>query len=88
VSKAKRKPKRKSRTLATKAVTLKGGEMRKVTIKLNKLGQRILEGKHSVKVDLVVSQKLDGGKTKVLSRRTLTVKAAKAKKEHQRRRSA
>jgi hypothetical protein len=81
VGKAKKKPKRKPRTLATKAVTLKGGETRKITIKLNRLGQRILKGKHSVKVDFIVSQKVDGGKTRVLSRKTLTVKLGKAKKK-------
>ncbi|HET6508142.1 MAG TPA: hypothetical protein VFG42_15230 [Baekduia sp.] len=79
---AKKKPK--PRTLATKAVTLKGGETRRITIKLNKLGQRILKRKHALKVDFVVSQKLDGGRTKTLSRRTLTVRLGKAKKGERR----
>lgn len=81
VGHAKKKRKPKPRTLATKAVTLKGGETRKVTIKLNRLGQRILRRKHAVKVDLVVRQKVDGGKTKVLSRKTLTVGLGKAKQK-------
>ena len=81
VGKAKKKPRHKPRTLATKAVTLKGGETRKVTIELNRLGQRILKRKHAVKVDFVVSQKLAGGRTKVLSRKTLTIRLGKAKKK-------
>lgn len=79
-AKKKKAKKKQPRTLATKAVTLEGGEKRKVTIRLNPLGRRILEGKGSVKIDYVVTQKLAGGKTKVLSRRTLTMKAKKKAK--------
>lgn len=76
----KKAKKKKPRTLATKAVTLKGGESREVTIKLNKLGMRILKGQGKVKVDYVVTQKLAGGKTKTLSRKTLTMRYKKPKK--------
>jgi streptogramin lyase len=69
--------KKKPRTLATKSVTLKGGQKRKVTITLNKLGQRILKGKGQVKIDFIVTQKLADGKTKTLSRKTLTMKYKK-----------
>jgi streptogramin lyase len=79
----KKKPKHKPRTLATKAVTLKGGEKRKVTITLNALGRRILRGKGSFRVDFIVTQKLAGGKTRTVSRRTLTMKA-KARKRARR----
>jgi streptogramin lyase len=80
----KKKPKKKQpRTLATKTVTLKGGESRKVTITLNKLGMRILKGKGKLKFDYIVTQKLDGGKTKTLSRKTLTMKYKKPKKGKQ-----
>ncbi|WP_445149774.1 Vgb family protein [Baekduia sp. Peel2402] len=81
-SSTKKKPKKhKPQTLATKSVTLKGGEKRKVTIKLNKLGQRILKAKGSVKIDYIVTQKLANGKTKTVSRKTLTMKYKKAKKK-------
>ncbi|WP_272473214.1 Vgb family protein [Baekduia alba] len=71
------KKKHKPRTLATKAVTLRGGQSAKVTIKLNKLGQRILKKNGKVKVDFIATEKLANGKTRVVSRKTLTVRAAK-----------
>jgi streptogramin lyase len=76
----KKPKKRKPRTLATRSVTLKGGETRKITIKLNQLGQRILKAKGSLKIDYVVTQKLADGKTKMLTRKTLTMKAKKKAK--------
>jgi streptogramin lyase len=79
VSSAKKKKKPKPRVLGTKTVTLRGGQSAKVTVTLNKLGQRILKGKRKVKVDYTVTQKLANGKTKVLSRKTLTMKAGKKK---------
>ena len=74
------KKKHKPQVLATKSVVLKGGQKKKITIKLNKLGQRILKKNGKVKVDFVVSQKQANGKLKVISRKTLTVKAAKKKR--------
>ncbi|MCW2984817.1 MAG: hypothetical protein JWR63_2387, partial [Conexibacter sp.] len=77
---AKRKAKHQPRVLGTKTVTLHGGQSAKVTIALNRLGRRILKGKHKLKVDFTATQKLAGGKTKVLTRRTLTMKLATRRK--------
>jgi streptogramin lyase len=77
-AKAKKKAKRpKPRILGTKTVTLHGGQTAKVTVKLNALGRRILKGKHKLKVDFTATEKLAGGKTKVLSKKTLTMKVKK-----------
>lgn len=86
-AKKKRPKKKQPRTLATKAVTLKGGEKRKVTITLNRLGRRILKAKGSVKVDYIVTQKLANGKTKTLTRKTLTMRYKKAKGKKKAKRS-
>ena len=63
--------------LATKSVVLRGGQKKKITIKLNKLGQRILKKQGKVKVDFIATEKLANGKTRVVSRKTLMVRAAK-----------
>ena len=70
---AKRKPK--PQVLGTKAVTLSGGQKARITIKLNGLGKRILAKKKQLRIDVVATQKLDTGKTKVVLRKTLTMKA-------------
>jgi streptogramin lyase len=79
-AKKKKAKKQQPRTLATRAVTLKGGEKRRVTIKLNRLGMRILKAKGSVKIDYIVTQKLANGKTKTLARKTLTMRYKKARR--------
>ena len=77
---AKKKPaKRKPQVLARKAVTLKGGQRAKVTITLNKLGKRILKAKGRLKVDVVATQRLDGKRTKVVLRKTVTMKAKRGR---------
>jgi hypothetical protein len=70
-----RRKKPKPRVLGTKAVTLRGGQSAKVTVTLNKLGRRILKGKRKLKIDFIATQRLANGKTKVLTRKTLTMKA-------------
>lgn len=72
-AKAKKKPK--PQVLGTKAVTLSGGQKAKVTIKLNALGKRILAKKKRLRIDVVATQKLDNGKTRVVLKKTLTMKA-------------
>ncbi|HWI73055.1 MAG TPA: hypothetical protein VNT55_13960, partial [Baekduia sp.] len=81
VSAKKKKAKHKPRVLGTKTVTLHGGQKAKVTVKLNQLGRRILKGKRKLKVDFTATQQLANGKTKVLTRKTLTLKAAKKAKK-------
>ena len=61
--------------LGTKTVTLSGGQSAKVTVKLNKLGKRILKGKHKLKVVFSATQKLANGKTKTVTRKTLTLRS-------------
>ncbi len=81
--KKKTKKKPKPQVLGTKTVTLKGGQKAKVTIKLNKLGKRILAKKKRLRIDVVAKQKLENGKTKVVLKKTITMKVrakAKAKK--------
>jgi hypothetical protein len=69
IAKAKKKPK--LRVLGTKTVTLHGGQSAKVSVKLNALGKRLLKGKRKLRVDFTATQKLPGGKTKVLTKKTL-----------------
>jgi hypothetical protein len=63
------------RVLGTKTVTLNGGQKAKVTVKLNKLGKRILKGKHKLKIDFSATQKLANGKTKTVTKKTLTLRS-------------
>ncbi len=63
------------RVLGTKTVTLHGGQKAKVTVKLNKLGKRILKGKHKLKIDFSATQKLANGKTKTVTKKTLTLRS-------------
>ncbi len=63
------------RVLGTKTVTLHGGQKAKVTVKLNKLGKRILKGKHKLKIVFSATQKLANGKTKTVTRKTLTLRS-------------
>lgn len=77
---AAKKPKHRPQKLATKSLTLRGGQSKKVTITLNRLGRRILEKLGRVKVDFVVSERQANGKLKVISTKVLTVKAARKKK--------
>jgi hypothetical protein len=74
VGHAKKKKAKQPRVLGTKTVTTKGGQSAKVTVKLNRLGRRILKGKHKVKVVFTATQKLPGGKTRTLTRKTLTIR--------------
>ena len=53
---------------------LSGGQRAKVRVKLNALGRRILKARHRLRVDFVATQKLGAGKTKVLLKKTLTVR--------------
>ena len=78
MSKAKRK--HRPQVLATKSLVLKGGQSKKVTITLNRLGQRILRKLGRIKVDFVTSEKQANGKTKVISTKVLTIRAARKKK--------
>jgi streptogramin lyase len=72
---SKKRKKHQPRVLGTKTVTLNGGQSAKVTVKLNKLGKRILKGKHKVKVVFSATQKLANGKTKTVTRKTLTIRS-------------
>ncbi len=72
---SKKKKKHQPRVLGTKTVTLHGGQKAKVTVKLNKLGKRILKGKHKLKVVFSASQKLANGKTKTVTQKTLTLRS-------------
>ena len=56
-------------------MTLNGGQSAKVTVKLNKLGKRILKGKHKLKIVFTATQKLPNGKTKTVTRKTLTLRS-------------
>jgi streptogramin lyase len=71
-----KKPKKhQPRTLGTKTVTLHGGQKAKVSVKLNTLGKRILKGKHKLVVVFSASQKLANGKTKTVTKKTLTLRS-------------
>jgi streptogramin lyase len=72
---SKKRKKHQPRVLGTKTVTLHGGQKAKVTVKLNKLGKRILKGKHKLKIVFSASQKLPNGKTKTITRKTLTLRS-------------
>jgi hypothetical protein len=80
VGAARRKAKHKPQVLATKSLVLKGGQSKRVTITLNRLGRRILRKLGRIKVDFVTSEKQANGKTKVISSKVLTIKAARKKK--------
>jgi streptogramin lyase len=71
----KKHKKHQPRLLGTKTVTLHGGQKAKVTVKLNKLGKRILKGKHKLKIDFSATQKLANGKTKTVTKKTLTLRS-------------
>jgi streptogramin lyase len=71
----KKRKKHQPRVLGTKTVTLHGGQKAKVTVKLNKLGKRILKGKHKLKIDFSATQKLANGKTKTVTKKTLTLRS-------------
>ncbi len=71
----KKRKKHQPRVLGTKTVTLHGGQQAKVTVKLNKLGKRILKGKHKLKVVFSATQKLANGKTKTITKKTLTLRS-------------
>jgi hypothetical protein len=71
----KKRKKHQPRVLGTKTVTLSGGQRAKVTVKLNKLGKRILKGKHKLKIDFTATQKLANGKTKTVTKKTLTLRS-------------
>jgi streptogramin lyase len=71
----KKRKKHQPRVLGTKTVTLHGGQTAKVTVKLNKLGKRILKGKHKLKIDFSATQKLANGKTKTVTKKTLTLRS-------------
>ena len=71
----KKRKKHQPRVLGTKTVTLNGGQSAKVTVKLNKLGKRILKGKHKLKIVFSATQKLPNGKTKTVTRKTLTLRS-------------
>jgi streptogramin lyase len=70
-----KKKKHLPRVLGTKTVTLHGGQKAKVTVKLNKLGKRILKGKHKLKIVFTATQKLANGKTKTVVKKTLTLRS-------------
>jgi streptogramin lyase len=72
---SKKKKQHVPRVLGTKTVTLHGGQKAKVTVKLNKLGKRILKGKHKLKIVFTASQKLANGKTKTITKKTLTLRS-------------
>jgi streptogramin lyase len=72
---SKKRKKHQPRVLGTKTVTLQGGQNAKVTVKLNKLGKRILKGKHKLKIVFSATQKLPNGKTKTITRKTLTLRS-------------
>jgi hypothetical protein len=75
-SSVRKKPKKhQPRVLGTKTVTLRGGQKAKVTVTLNKLGKRILKGKHKLVVVFSAQQKLANGKTKTITKKTLTLRS-------------
>lgn len=75
---AAKKQAKKPRVLATKAVTLRGGQKAKVSVRLGKLGRRILTKKRRLSVVFTATQQLAGGKTKVVYKKTLTMTAKKS----------
>lgn len=74
-AKKKKSKKKQPRVLGTKTITLNGGQEAKVTVKLNKLGKRILKGKRKLKIVFTATQKLPNGKTKTVTRKTLTLRS-------------
>jgi hypothetical protein len=72
---SKKRKQHQPRVLGTKTVTLHGGQKAKVTVKLNKLGKRILKGKHKLKIVFSATQKLANGKTKTITKKTLTLRS-------------
>lgn len=62
------------RVLGTKTVTLRGGQRAKVTLRLNRLGRRILKGQRRLRVVFTASEKLANGKTRTVSRKNLTMR--------------
>jgi streptogramin lyase len=72
---SKRRKRHQPRTLGTTTVTLRGGQTAKVTVKLNRLGKRILKGKHKLVVVFSATQKLANGKTKTVTKKTLTLRS-------------
>jgi streptogramin lyase len=72
---AAKRRKHRPQVLATKSLVLHGGESKKVTIQLNRLGQRILRKLGRIKVDFVTSERQADGRTKVVSTKVLTIRA-------------
>ncbi len=75
---AAKKKAKKPRVLATKKVTLRGGQKAKVSVGLGTLGRRILAKKRRLRVVFTATQQLADGKTKVIYQKTLTMTAKKA----------
>ena len=72
-STAAKKGKRQPRIIGQKIVTLRGGQSAKVTVKLNALGKRILK-KKKLNVDFTATEPLAGGKTKLVTKRTVVMR--------------
>ena len=68
----KRKPK--PRIIGKKTVTLSGGQSQKVTVTLNALGKRILRKKKKLNVVFTATEQLAGGRTKVITKRSLVMR--------------
>ncbi len=71
-AKKKKKAKPKPRVLGTKTVTINGGQTKKVRVTLNSLGRRILKKNKKLVVVFTATQKLANGKTKTVTKKTLT----------------
>jgi hypothetical protein len=74
VAAAAAKKKSKLVTIGKATVTLHGGQSKKVTVKLNAKGRRLLKRGKRLKSTLTVTQSVNGRKAKVLLKRSVTFK--------------
>ena len=68
------KPKTKLVTIGKATVSLAGGQSKKVTIKLNAAGKKLLKKTKQLKSTLTVTQSVNGGKAKTVLKRSVTFK--------------
>jgi streptogramin lyase len=59
-------------TIGKLSVTLKGGQSKKVTIKLNAKGRKLLKKAKKLKSTFTVTQSVNGGKAKTILKKTVT----------------
>ncbi len=69
---------KKTVVLGTATVTVAAGKRKSVKVTLNAAGKKLLAKRHTVKTKLTITRRT-GGRTRTVSAKAVTFKAAKAK---------